>query len=68
MDEPGVCVVNFCKPANANLVFRTKKQLQNGETMISGDQWPMFLYSGCEFDPEDPWKGLFKSSILISVS
>jgi hypothetical protein len=36
--------------------------------MISGDQWPVFLYSGCEFDPEDPWRGLFKSSILISVS
>jgi hypothetical protein len=35
---------------------------------VSGDQWPIFLYSGYNFDPEDPWDGLFRSSILVSVS
>jgi hypothetical protein len=36
--------------------------------MVSGDHWPMFLYAGHTYDPEDPWKGLFRSSILVSVS
>jgi hypothetical protein len=36
--------------------------------MVSGDQWPIFLYRGCIYDPEDPWNGLFRSSLLISVS
>jgi len=42
--------------------------LTSGETVVSGDQWPIFLYDGYEYDPEDPWKGLFKSNILIYVS
>jgi hypothetical protein len=36
--------------------------------VIPGDQWPVFLYAGHTFDPEDPWKGLFRSTILVSVS
>jgi hypothetical protein len=35
--------------------------------MVPGDQWPIFLYAGYEYDPEDPWKGLFRSSLLVSV-
>ena len=44
-----------------------KSKLQNGEILIAGDQWPIFLYAGDKFDPEDPWKGLLRSAILISV-
>jgi len=36
--------------------------------LIPGDQWPIFLYAGYQYDPEDPWKGLFRSPILVSVS
>jgi hypothetical protein len=36
--------------------------------IVPGDQWPIFLYAGCEYDPENPWKGLFRSTILICVS
>jgi|HubBroStandDraft_3_1064219.scaffolds.fasta_scaffold41812_1 hypothetical protein len=36
--------------------------------MVPGDQWPAFLYAGLDYDPEDPWKGLFKNQILVSVS
>ena len=36
--------------------------------IVPGDQWPIFLYAGSEYDPEDPWKGLFRSTLLISVS
>ncbi|KAG1850671.1 hypothetical protein F4604DRAFT_1883641 [Suillus subluteus] len=39
--------------------------LKSSETAVRGDQWPMFLYAGCEYDPEDPWKGLLKGEILI---
>jgi hypothetical protein len=42
--------------------------LTSGETVVSGDQWPIFLYDGYKYDPEDPWNGLFKSNILIYVS
>jgi hypothetical protein len=47
---------------------RIKEKLRNGELLIPGDQWPLFLYAGQTFDQEDPWKGLFRSSILVSVS
>ncbi|KAG1867360.1 hypothetical protein F4604DRAFT_1881651 [Suillus subluteus] len=43
----------------------TKQSLKSGETTVRGDQWPMFLYAGCDYDPEDPWKGLLKSEILV---
>ncbi|KAG1776909.1 hypothetical protein EV702DRAFT_1179795 [Suillus placidus] len=43
----------------------TKESLKSGETMVRGDQWPMFLYAGYVYDPEDPWKGLLRSEILI---
>jgi hypothetical protein len=36
--------------------------------IVPGDQWPIFLYAGYEYDSEDPWKGLFRSTILICVS
>jgi hypothetical protein len=35
--------------------------------VIPGDQWPVFLYAEQHFDPEDPWKGLFRSIILVFV-
>jgi hypothetical protein len=47
---------------------RTKEKLRSGEMAVSGDQWPVFLYHGYNYDPEDPWNGLFRSSLLVSVS
>jgi hypothetical protein len=35
---------------------------------VSGDQWPIFLYHGFFYDSEDPWNGLFRSTLLVSVS
>ena len=45
-----------------------KQKLRSGEILVSGNQWPIFLYANYKFDPEEPWKGLLKSSILVSVS
>ena len=47
---------------------RTKDKLRNGELAVSGDQWPIFLYNGYTYDSEDPWNGLLRSSLLVSVS
>ncbi|KAG2131860.1 hypothetical protein BD769DRAFT_1627705 [Suillus cothurnatus] len=43
----------------------TKQGLKSGEIAVHGDQWPMFLYAGNIYDPEEPWKGLLRSEILI---
>jgi hypothetical protein len=48
--------------------FSVKEQLRSGELTTTGDEWPMFLYHGYTYDPEDPWNGLFRSSLLITVS
>src|SRR5262245_31947944 len=52
---------------DANSKFRIKEKLRSGEMVIHGDQWPIFLYAGYEYDSEDPWKGLFRNSVLVSV-
>lgn len=52
----------------AKALFRVKEKLRSGELAVSGDQWPLFLYQGYNYDPEDPWNGLFKSTLLIFVS
>jgi hypothetical protein len=46
---------------------RTKERLRNGEIAVSGDQWPIFLYHGYTYDFENPWDGLFRSTLLVSV-
>ncbi|KIM71939.1 hypothetical protein PILCRDRAFT_16592 [Piloderma croceum F 1598] len=43
----------------------TKEQLRSGKITVSSDQWPILLYHGYNFDPEDPWNGLFHSSLLV---
>jgi hypothetical protein len=47
---------------------RVKQQLRSGEFIIPGDQWPLLVYRDHVYDPENPWNGLFRSVILISVS
>jgi hypothetical protein len=46
---------------------RVKEKLRSGEMIISGDQWPVFLYHGYNYDPQDPWNGLFRSALLVAV-
>src|ERR1700722_3620500 len=47
--------------------YRIKEKLRSGELLVPGDQWPVFLYSDYNYDPKDPWNGLFRSSILVKV-
>ena len=48
--------------------LRTRDKLRSGELAVSGDQWPVFLYAGYTYDPEDPWNGLLRSNLLVCVS
>ncbi|KAG1813006.1 hypothetical protein EV424DRAFT_1473522 [Suillus variegatus] len=45
----------------------TKQRLQSGELVVSGDQWPLFIYANEVFDPEDPWNGLLRSHLLVNA-
>ncbi len=50
------------------MCIRVKEKLRSGEMVVAGDQWPIFLYNRYRYDPEDPWNGLFRSVLLVSVS
>ena len=49
-------------------LLRTKTKLTNGQIQVAGDQWPLFLYANYTYDAEDPWNGLLRSGLLVSVS
>ena len=51
--------------ADSNL--RTKEKLRSGDMQIRGDQWPIFLYADLAYDPDDPWNGLLRNQLLITV-
>jgi len=48
--------------------FSMRAKLASGEMAVSGDQWPMLVYADQEYDPEEPWDGLFRSRLLVWVS
>lgn len=35
---------------------------------VRGDQWPMLLFANQEYDPDNPWEGLFRSQLLVWVN
>ncbi|KAG1901227.1 uncharacterized protein F5891DRAFT_951100 [Suillus fuscotomentosus] len=43
----------------------TKAKLKSGEIIVTGDQWPLFLYADYHYDLKDPWNGLFQSALLV---
>ena len=45
-----------------------RAKLCSGELVVRGDQWPLLVYTNQEFDPEDPWNGLFRSRLLVWVA
>ena len=50
------------------LMRRTRSRLRSGEILITGDEWPMFVYEGEIYHDDDLWKGLFRGRLLINVS
>ena len=53
---------------SALIYVRIKGKLRSGEITTTGDEWPLFLFHGFSYNPEDPWNGLFRSSLLVTVS
>jgi hypothetical protein len=49
------------------LSTRIQENLKSGELVVSADQWPTFIYQDYKFHADDPWRGAFQSSLLISV-
>lgn len=47
---------------------RTRAKVKNGEIVVNGNDWPIFLYAGESFDQDDPWNGLFRGPLLVTVS
>jgi hypothetical protein len=43
-------------------------KLVNGQIQVAGDQWLIFLYANYTYNAKDPWNGLLRSGLLISVS
>ncbi|KAF5325806.1 hypothetical protein D9611_000607 [Ephemerocybe angulata] len=45
---------------------KIRRDLASGQLVPSGDLWPRFLFRAFEYNPENPWEGLFRSSLLVS--
>ncbi|KAF8232269.1 hypothetical protein L208DRAFT_1563529 [Tricholoma matsutake] len=45
--------------------FSVHEKLSSGEMPVHGDQCPMLVYADQEYDPKNPWEGLFRSRILV---
>ncbi|TDL14632.1 hypothetical protein BD410DRAFT_858948 [Rickenella mellea] len=42
-----------------------RESLASGTLAVSGDQWPLLVYANQEYDVNEPWKGLFRSQLLV---
>lgn len=49
------------------MFIRIKEKLHDGELVVTGDQWPIFIYHGYSCDTADLWNGLFRSTLLVMV-
>ncbi|TEB26762.1 hypothetical protein FA13DRAFT_1635613, partial [Coprinellus micaceus] len=45
-----------------------RQQLRDKVITISGSHWPIFVYQNEKYDPEQPWKGLFRGRLLVLAS
>ncbi|TEB38586.1 hypothetical protein FA13DRAFT_1619883, partial [Coprinellus micaceus] len=44
-----------------------REELKAGTLVPSGDMWPRFLFQNGEYNPDKPWDGLLRSTLLISA-
>ncbi|TEB16762.1 hypothetical protein FA13DRAFT_1759044 [Coprinellus micaceus] len=47
---------------------KIRRDLASGALVPTGDLWPRFLYRYFEYNPKEPWEGLFRSSLLVKVT
>ncbi|TEB19192.1 hypothetical protein FA13DRAFT_1618602 [Coprinellus micaceus] len=46
---------------------KIRRDLAGGHLIPSGDLWPRFIYRYFEYNPQDPWDGLLRSSLLVKA-
>ncbi|TFK25963.1 hypothetical protein FA15DRAFT_589300, partial [Coprinopsis marcescibilis] len=42
-----------------------QEALRSGACIIEGNYWPLFVYEDYKYNADKPWKGLFRSRILV---
>jgi hypothetical protein len=71
LERPSVSSLVFFPSAPEHSLarrFRVRAKLTNGELVVRGDQWPLLVYANQDYNPEDPWNGLFRSQLLVWVT
>ncbi|KAG6912299.1 hypothetical protein DXG01_015550, partial [Tephrocybe rancida] len=43
----------------------TRIGLRSGKLIVPGHSWPMFLFENSLYYPNDPWKGLLQSVLMV---
>jgi len=58
-----------CSQGWTGAILRLRKScaVANWQCPLSRDQWPIFLYNGYSYNPDHPWNGLFRSTLLVSA-
>ena len=51
-----------------SMFFRIKAASRSSKMQVPRDQWPIFIYTHCQYNPEDTWKGTFRNAIIVAVS
>ncbi|TEB25444.1 hypothetical protein FA13DRAFT_1637543, partial [Coprinellus micaceus] len=46
---------------------KIRRDLESGALVPAGDMWPRFLFRNFKYNPEDPWEGLLRSSLLVKA-
>ena len=58
----------MCRLVLTHCIHSVKHKLRNKELIVTGDQWPIFIYANEVFDPNNAWHGLFRGRLLLNVS
>ena len=62
------CVSDSCyKKVLTQYLCRIKEKLHSRQLQVTGDQWPIFLYTNYMYDPKDPCNRLLYSGLLVCV-
>lgn len=65
--EKSVSVVSFIVEGADIFSHRVKVALRDHQLVVTGDQWPIFLYRNYNYNPEAPWDGLMQGQLLLNV-
>jgi hypothetical protein len=44
-----------------------QQNLRSGAWVVTGENWPIFIYEDYKYDANDPVKGFLRSEIMLAV-